>query len=286
MTRIRYGLEALLVRLMLLLFKAIGPDPASALGGWLGRTIGPRLAASRKALRNLDNSLPEQDNHSAVIKGMWDNLGRVIAEYPHLRRIGRDRVTIINQDILESIKSHGGAVVLFTAHLGNWEIAPAVGLAHDYPFDVIYRAPNNPIIDRLLCHYRGLNGAVKSYPKSRSGMRDVVRTIKNNHPIGILIDQKYNEGIAADFFGRPAMTSTAFIDLAKNYDALLCPVRIERLNGANFQMTFYEPLDVSGPVEKTLQKAHILLEGWIKQRPDQWLWLHRRWDSDKLKDLS
>ena len=101
------------------------------------------------------------------------------------------------------------------------------------------------------------------------------------------IDQKYNEGVEADFFARPAMTSPAFVELAPRYRCPLLPVRMERLEGARFRMTVYEPLDVINSdgtpkdIRACIDAAHAMLQNWITDKPGQWIWLHRRWKNQE-----
>lgn len=293
MKKLRYIIEGCFLHLLMFMFRLMPLDAASATGGWIGRTIGPRLAASRKARKNLNNALPDltEERQTSIIKGMWDNLGRTMAEYPHLEKIARARVTYSDPHgaIPEMQQSPDKPYIYMAGHLANWEAAAvSILLQHNVPFNAIYREPNNPMARKLLDNARTLGGRFKTFPKSRNGMRQVVKSIKDGENVGILIDQKYNEGIAVDFFGMPAMTSPAFIELAQKFGAKILPGRVERLEGANFRITLYEALkikDKSGqnrPVEDILKEAHLHLESWITERPEQWLWLHKRWPSAVL----
>ncbi len=284
---IRYGFEAFGLWILLLVFSLLPAQAASNFGGWIGRSIGPRLAASRKARRNLENALPDlsEARKDEIIKGMWDNLGRLFAEYPHLETLSAEHTEIIGGEILqEAIDSPKGAV-FFGGHLGNFDInAGAVFKQYNHAIGISYRAPNNPWSDKLLIKARTLNGRLKVYSKSRHGGKNMMTAIKNGGELGILIDQKYNQGIAMPFFGMDAMTNTFFVQLAQKYKCPLIPIRNRRLDGANFSLTFYDPIEVEGKsVEEVVAEAHSLLEGFIKETPEQWLWLHRRW-SDGPKD--
>ncbi|MCB9988847.1 MAG: lipid A biosynthesis acyltransferase [Rhodospirillales bacterium] len=284
MKNIRYFFEYIFIWLIMALFGLMALDAASALGGWLGRTIGPRLATSRKALANIKTALPGRDDqeYGEILAGMWDNLGRVMAEYPHLRQILSERVELIGSDILETLKNDDQSGVVFGAHLANWEAA-ALTIQTFLPTDAIYRAPNNPAVDHILTKARNITGDLKAIPKSKTGARQILRSMKEGRHIGILIDQKYNEGLAIPFFGRDAMTSPAFAELPQKFKCPLVPGRIERLEGAHFRVTIYPPLPLFTPegTERTLEDiigdAHKMLEEWIIEHPAQWLWLHRRW---------
>jgi KDO2-lipid IV(A) lauroyltransferase len=149
----------------------------------------------------------------------------------------------------------------------------------------IYRAPNNPFSDKLLKWARSMGGKLKTIPKSKTGTRQLVKALQEGAHIGMLIDQKYNEGIEADFMGRPAMTSPVYAQLAQKFDIPLIPLRIERTEGPNFRVTVFPPLETRNKnIEEIIDESHKLLGNWIKEKPEQWLWLHRRWDSKKLKE--
>ncbi|MGB0720717.1 MAG: lysophospholipid acyltransferase family protein, partial [Bdellovibrionales bacterium] len=240
---------------------------------------GPRLAASRKAYHNLERALPEGD-YDTIIAGMWDNLGRVICEYPHLARIARERVRIEGLENLPDPSA--GNVIFISAHMANWEIncaAPLVQLG--LAVDVTYRAPNNPYVAAILEKIRSFGGRLQAYPKSRSGGRALMKAVREGRNIGILIDQKYNEGVEASFFNQPAMTNPIFVQLAQKFDLPLIPIQIVRVEGAHFRLIIHPALDVQGVAESDIiTQAHTLLEGWIREKPEQWLWLHRRWKLD------
>lgn len=283
---IRYLLEAALVSVLFAIFSLLPAQTSSNFGGWLGRMVGPRLAASRKARRNLARALPDldEDTQNQAIKGMWDNLGRIIAEYPHLEELALDHTEITGKEHLEAAIENPNGAIFFGAHYGNWEINAAAVLMHyDRAIDLSYRAPNNPWTDKLLMKARTLGGQLPAHAKSRHGGKNMMDAIKGGGALGILIDQKYNQGISMPFFGMEAMTNPFFVQLAQKYGCPLVPIRNQRLDGASFRLNVYEPLDVfepdgsARPVEDVIKDAHAMLEGWIKEEPEHWLWLHRRW---------
>ncbi len=288
MIKLRYQIETAGLFMLTGIFRILPLDAASAAGGWLGRFIGPRLAASRKARRNLENAMPDLDVHgqNKIIAGMWENLGRVIAEYPHLQKIGKERVTFDVDPISQKLFDDNTPCMMVGAHMANWEVGAAgLLLTLGKPVDLTYRAPNNPGADRLLMKARTLNGRLRAYPKSRGGGQEIIRAMRDGRTIGMLVDQKYNEGVPVPFFGRAAMTNPAFVQLARKYGYPLVPWRIERTKGAHFKITVCPPLlTEERSTENIIAQAHTLLEDWIRQRPEQWLWLHRRWDSRKLSE--
>ena len=260
---------------------------ASALGGAVGRWIGPQLRVSNLARRNLRAAFPELTGPQieTIVRGMWDNLGRVAAEYPQLRKIRvfapRGPVETRGLEHLDRALRDGKRVILFAGHLANWEIAALAGGQYGLDIAQIYRAPNNPLVDRMLARLRG--GDSELIPKGAVASRRAVRALRRGGHVSLLADQKLNEGIAVPFFGRPAMTAPALALLGLHFDCAILPVRVERLGGARFRLTLYPPLDVSRTGQRDADVMAIMtavnqtLEGWIRERPEQWFWVHSRW---------
>jgi len=288
MKKLRYILEAIFVYLAFGIFSVLPVELSSNIGGWIGRTIGPRLGASRKARANLENSFPGKTARDidSIILAMWDNLGRVFTEYPHLRNIALNRCEVSGLEYLQDIKPESPVIVI-CGHLANWELQPFYfNYKTDRPVSCVYREPNNPYTAKILDRARNPESRGKYIPKSQRGAREIVNTIRGGDNLIILIDQKYNEGIPADFFGRAAMTSTSFAQLATKYDCPIIPVQIERLPSCRFRLTIHPPFRTEGRTDEDIVLyAHKLLEEWITARPGQWLWLHRRWNSKTLKDF-
>lgn len=282
MKQVRYVLEAALLGCVFVVFRFMPVDAASAVGGALGRMIGPRLAASRKARRHISLALPERtkEDIEAIVRGMWDNLGRVVAEYPHLSYIVRHRLTVRDEAIVDETLAAGRGAVFFSLHMGNWEIPPVyLHVIKGADVQSMYRAPNNPYVDKMIHHFRTLGADIPAWNKSRAGGQGAMKAVRSGASIAILIDQKYNEGISVPFFGMNAMTNPFFVKLAQKFDVPLVPATLKRTDGVHFQLQLYPPMDVDGCTdEESLAQAHHILEAAIKDTPEQWLWLHRRWN--------
>lgn len=282
MKRVQYLLEAIILKFILFFFSILPSKTASNIGGALGGFIGPKMGASGKAMRNLQRALPNAAN-DATIKAMWQHLGRIIAEYPHLESLSRETEVVGMEHLKAALDSENGTI-FFGAHLGNWELNAAVVLTQcGVAPDLTYRAPNNPYVDKMLMDARSVGGQISGHSKSAAGGKGLMKSLKSGHCAGILIDQKYNEGLSIPFFGIEAMTNPVFVQLAQKYKCALVPIRNERLEGTNFRLNVYEPIeifdsnDAPRPIEDVIKDAHALLESWITERPEQWLWLHRRW---------
>lgn len=280
-----YPLQGAALWVLVTLFGLLPVDRASALGGRIARLIGPRLGASRKALRNVERAMPEiaAQERRRIVAGMWDNLGRVAAEYPHLARIAADpdRVEVVGAENLAR-GTRDRPAILFSAHLANWELLMPTARRLGVALTLVYRRPNNPLAARLIDRLRGGDSAML-VPKGRRGAKALVDALRRGGSIALLVDQKLNRGVAAPFFGRDAMTTPAPAEFAMRFGASLVPVRVERLEGVRFRVEILPPMDIpdDGGRERdplaVTARMNALLETWIRERPEQWLWLHRRW---------
>jgi Kdo2-lipid IVA lauroyltransferase/acyltransferase len=282
-----HRLEAWGAALLFGAFAALPLDCASALGGAMGRLIGPFLGISKRARRNIKRALPElsEIEVAEIIAGMWDNLGRVAAEFPHLRKIRvfepGGRVETHGFEHMDRAVAAGRRMIIFSGHIANWEIGMLAAVQYGISVAQIYRAANNPLIDRIITRFRGEAGEL--IPKGAVAARRSIATLRRGAHLTMLADQKMNDGIPVPFFGRPAMTTSALAVLALRFDCDVLPARVERLEGARFRLTVCPPLPLPRSGSSHSDAAALMalvnatLEGWIRDRPEQWFWVHRRW---------
>lgn len=290
----RHLIEAALIYSLTAFFAILPVAVASALGGAIGRAIGPRLAVNRRAQAHILKVWPDcpPARVQQIIIGMWDNLGRNFAEYPHLQTIVTTRCTFVGADIAKNATLAHGHAVVFSGHIANWEVCNAAyHFAIETPIHAIYRAPNNPFLTRLLDKMRSLNGRIMTIPKSTAGARAIVKAVRDKHSLALLIDQKYNQGIAVPFLGWMAMTTTAPVANAQKYKMPIIPVRCTRLPHCHFRVEVLPPIPAFAPdgtpraETDVMTEMNDLLGHWIAERPEHWIWLHRRWSSQKVADL-
>jgi KDO2-lipid IV(A) lauroyltransferase len=281
---VRYPIEAALVLGAYAACRALPIDAASALGGWLARTLGPLLPVTRRAERNLARAMPELPPREIerIVRAMWDNIGRVFAEYPHLERIARTRVELVNGEGFDCVRGDGRSGIVFSGHIGNWELIPQVTQRQGVGGALVYRTPNNPVVAWLIRRARRWPPDLQ-LAKGAAGARGAIELLRSGRRLSILVDQKMNDGIAVPFFGRDAMTPSGIAQLGRRFNCPVVPVRVERLAGCRFRFTVYPPLaipdsgDRAADARKVMTAANALLERWIRERPEQWLWIHRRW---------
>jgi Kdo2-lipid IVA lauroyltransferase/acyltransferase len=281
--------EAALAKVFMGLFAVLSLDAASACGGYLARWIGPRLGVSRGAaarLRGVFPDKPETDIKN-IIADMWENLGRTVAEFPHLSKLdtltANNRVEVIGVEHLTALKDQGRAGIFFSAHFGNWELVPLTVDQRDMHSTIAYRQANNPLVDKMIRDLRRKAVGAAHVPKGAEGARALLRALKAGDHIGLLVDQKMNDGIAVPFFGRDAMTAPALAQLALRYDAAVLPIHCERIRGAHFRLVIEAPLSVVTSDDKNSEIYGLMcqvnerIEAWIRAHPAQWMWVHKRW---------
>ncbi len=266
------------------LFAVLPVEAASGLGGWIARTVGPRLKPSAIARDNLRRVFPDLSaaEIERIVVAVWDNLGRNVAEYPHLKTIIAERTEIVGGEHIVALGTDGQPGIMIGAHFGGWELSGLLGEHLGIPVHAVYRAPNNPWIDRLIRKARG-NAAERCIPKGAQGARTLISVMRRGGHLGMLVDQKMNDGIPVEFMGRTAMTAPAVATLALKFRCPVVPGRIERLPGARFRAVVLPPLplpdsgDTQRDVLDLMERINRLIEGWVRENPSQWLWLHRRW---------
>jgi KDO2-lipid IV(A) lauroyltransferase len=272
------------------LMRAVGLLPidwVSGLGAAVTRRFGPRLKRpTARTLRNLAIAFPElsaEERHRIMV-AMWANLGRIGAEYAVLGRIAdsRDRVELEGAQNIVDAYHLGRPVVFVSGHIGHWEIAPVMARIYDIPVTGIYRPPDNRFIDRAIRELRRKCG-MTLLPRGRESVRDAMAKLAEGENLAILVDQRHIFGRNLPFFGHPAQTATTAADMAIRYQATILPVRVKRLRGARFRVIAEKMITPSPNADRTAEADRLMtdvngvLERWIRDTPEQWLWPHRRW---------
>ncbi len=238
----------------------------------------PRLR--RIALRNLE--LAGYSNAPEIADGVFQSLGRVIDSVARFPKLNRENIhRYIRYDGLENYtraKAQGRGVLIPTAHLGNWELS---AFAHAYltePMHIVVRPLDNPRLDAWVERRRALSGNHIIYKKEAA--REILKALHAGDAVGILIDQNVvpAEGVFIHFFGRKACAGTAFVKFAHHTGAPVVPgFALWEEKESRYVLRFYPEIEMTGDVQADTQRVHAFLESVIRQYPDQWLWVHRRW---------
>jgi KDO2-lipid IV(A) lauroyltransferase len=284
-------LQAVALNGAIVALRCLGPVRSSNLAGFVARTVGPHLAVSRVAEANLRRAMPELSAaaRAAIIRGVWDNLGRTAGELPHLASFARTDSgpgwEIAGEEHLAPLRLPGAQAIFFSAHIGNWEMILPIAATLGLPIAGAYRAAGNPYVNALIqdMRQRALGSGVAMFAKGAQGARQAVQHLHAGGSLGLLVDQKMNDGIAVPFFGIPAMTAPATAQLALRYGLPIIPVHVVRLAPARFRLVCDAPLQVARTGNRAVDTLAITtamnatLEAWIRADPASWLWLHRRW---------
>jgi KDO2-lipid IV(A) lauroyltransferase len=270
------------------------PRPA-AVGVGLGLArfaylLGGRLR--RTGERNLELAFPElsADERSRILRASFQNLGRLLGEFSHLpHTTPEDLKRFIDCEGLENLEAaqkRGQGVILFTGHLGAWELSSFALSAFGYPMSFLVRRIDNPKIEPLVERTRTRFGN-RSIDK-RAAARPMLRILRQGGTLGLLVDLNTlpHEGVFVDFFGIPASTTASLATLALRTGAAVLPVFVpwdkER---RRFRLRIDPPLQVqsTGDMERDVRqltaKFTSVIEDYVRRFPDQWLWIHKRWNT-------
>ena len=294
--KFRYAVEAAFFFAAIGLFRLLGLDKASAFGGLMGRTVLYRTPIANRGRTNLNAAFPERSEAEieTILREVCDNLGRTVAEYAHLDKFDfggpKARVEVVGTEHVSSALARRKGAICFSGHFANWELMAFAG-AHLFGAEgEVYRPVNNPYVDTWLVAQRQKNGPRDQIPKGHSGTRRLFTLLRRGQIACLLADQKTNEGVAVPYFGREAMTTPAPAALALRLDCALVPAAIERLNGARFRCRVHPALEFtpSGDYERDVISLTAALtqkiEEIVCERPSQWLWIHRRWPTERAQD--
>lgn len=287
--------EAALVQGLIRLLGSLPPIRAAQLGKAVAGRIGPLISASKTADKNLQFAMPECSAaaRKQIIREVWENLGQTMAELVCLKKIkevpegaaGPGYSLSGWDEHVAPLIEPGKPLLFFTGHLANWEVMPLMAETKGVEFGFMYRAASNQLVDEMLRQLRqGAYGRkVSMFPKGASGARAAYAHLRQGHALGLLVDQKLDTGVSAPFFGKPAMTMDALASFALKFRCPVLPVHVMRLGPARLRVVCEPPLAVPQSGDKQADMYDLVcamnetVEGWVRQRPGEWLWLHRRW---------
>ena len=296
LTKFIFLIEGFFLCLWILICRTIGIDFASNLGSVLAKIIGPLSKFDIRAQKNIKKIFPniKIKEQNKIIRGMWDNLGRNIGEFPFANKLNPykskkinslnngPRFVIEGKQHLENIYHNQSGAIFFSAHIGNWEICPLILSGKDLKVTSIYRHANNPINEKIIQWMR--KGISIYAPKGPTGAKTLFKALRKKEFVAILADQKLNEGELIDFLGHPAKTATAIAELSLKLSIPIIPIHVERIKGASFRYIIDKPIinlkknyNHKEELIFLLNKINKKIEKWIRENPEQWLWIHNRW---------
>jgi Kdo2-lipid IVA lauroyltransferase/acyltransferase len=271
------------------------PDKTASFFGRATRFIGRRLREDRIGRENLTAAFPEKspEEIETILAGVWDNLGRIGAEFAHLDHIwdydadhpenpSRIEFSPRTKELFDQLRDDGKPALIFTSHLGSWEL-PALGaVAHGLDVAILYRRPNIESADRAIERIRSINMGTL-IPAGRDAPLKLAEALKNNQHVAMLVDQYLTNGVEVTFFGRKTKANPMLARLLRQIECPIHGTRIIRLPNNRFRAELSEEVkpvrDAAGQIDiqGTMQAVTDVVEGWVREYPEQWLWLHRRW---------
>ena len=273
--------------------RALPLQSSADAGSAVLRTVGPWLREQRIGRANLAAAFPDKPAHEIdqILEGVWDNLGRFGAEFAHIDQLwdynpskgpGRIMESDESERIALRLRDDGKPAVVFSAHLANWELAAVGAASYGLDTTVLYRRPNNRVISDYVIERRsGRMGTL--VPTTLEAPTALVEALKRGSHVAVLVDQYYRRGVPVTFFGRRTMANPLIPWLLRKVECPLHGIRVVRYPGGRFQLRMTEalpvPRDAKGRVDMqgTMQVITDVVESWVREHPEQWLWLHRRW---------
>jgi len=260
----------------------------------IARTIGPLLREQRIGRANLTAAFPEKSpaEIEEILAGVWDNLGRMGAEFAHLDHIwdfgeeypedGRIELAPGTRALFHKLRLDGKPALIFASHLANWELPALAAVAHGLDAAILYRKPNIPSADRIIQELRQVKMGTL-VPAGRDAPLKLAEALRNGQHVAMLVDQYLTSGVEVTFFGRKTRANPTLARLLRQVECPVHGVRVIRLPGRRFRAELSEEVvpvrDEKGQIDiqGTTQAITSVVEGWIREHPEQWLWLHRRW---------
>ena len=270
------------------------PNKTANLFGRILRLIGPMTREQKIGRANLTAAFPEKSPQEikTVLAGVWDNLGRIGAEFAHLDHIwdydpdrpekSRIEFSARSEELFDQIRDDGKPALIFACHLGNWELPALAAVAHGLDAAILYRRPNIASADRIIQEMRSVKMGTL-IPAGRDAPLRLAEALQNGQHVAMLVDQYLTNGVEVTFFGRKTRANPMLARLLRQVECPIHGVRIIRLPGHRFRAELSEEVkpvrDAAGQIDiqGTMQAITSVVEGWIREYPDQWLWLHRRW---------
>jgi KDO2-lipid IV(A) lauroyltransferase len=270
------------------------PTKTANLFGRVIRLIGPTLREQRIGRANLTAAFPEKspEEIEAILAGVWDNLGRVGAEFAHLDHIwdhdeahpelGRIEIPPRTRELFHQLRLDGKPALIFASHLGNWEMPALAAVAHGLDCAILFRRPNIASADRIIEEMRSVKMGTL-IPAGRDAPFRLAEALQKGQHVAMLVDQYLTGGVEVTFFGRKTRANPMLARLLRQVECPIHGVRIIRLPGHRFRAEVSEEVkpvrDATGKIDiqGTTQAITSVVEGWIREYPEQWLWLHRRW---------
>jgi len=283
--KLKYFFQFIIVIFFFFIFKLLGAKFSSSFSGKLFGFIGPLFRSKHIIYNNILRVFPNIQNKELkkISKNMWNNYGRVFAEYMFIKefRSGslKGNIKIKGEEILKQIKKENKNVIFVSGHFSNFELMAMEISKCGIDLCAIYRPLNNIYLNPIMENIRKKYICEKQIKKGMSGTRELVSLLKKNYSAALMLDQRVSQGIKSKFFNQEAFTTTIPAQIAKKYNLPVVPIFIERLNGIDFIMKVYDPIyfSTNQSTSEITRKLNLIIEKMIIKNPNEWIWTHNRW---------
>ncbi|HEY2226946.1 MAG TPA: lipid A biosynthesis lauroyl acyltransferase [Xanthobacteraceae bacterium] len=261
---------------------------------WFMRKVGPWLPEHRVGRANLVAAFPDKPaaEIERILMGVWDNLGRYAVEFAQIERLTNHDPSRPEDDIVADpaiterfhrLRHDGKPALIFASHLANWELPALVAARHGLDTAVLFRRPNiGAVSDAVLKIRAGCMGTLVA--TGLDAPVKLLRMLEADRHVAMLVDQHFVKGVDVTFFGRPCKANPLIAQLARHVECPIHGTRIVRREDRNrFSIEMTDAIaparDAQGriDIQGTMQVITSVIEGWVREQPEQWLWLHRRW---------
>tara|TARA_B100000575_G_C23094420_1_gene631112 strand:- start:224 stop:1084 length:861 start_codon:yes stop_codon:yes gene_type:complete len=281
----KYFFQFLFSVFSFIIFKIIGPNLSSNISGKIFEMIGPFFRSKKIIHNNIKRAIPGIDENRLrkIENSMWNNYGRVFAEYIFLKdfRYGKlaSKIQIEGQEILEEIRQNNRQVVFISGHLSNFELMAMSIEKSGINLSAIYRPLNNIFLNVIMENIRKKYVCKNQIKKGIGGLKKLIKFKKKNYSTALMIDQRVSEGISSPFFNKDALTTTIPAQLVKKFNLSIVPVYIERIKGLKYKIIINKPLNFSqdSSLQDITDQLNKYLEKFILNKPEHWIWSHNRW---------
>jgi KDO2-lipid IV(A) lauroyltransferase len=282
---IKYFFQFIFIIIFFSLFKLLGLRISSAIGGKIFEIIGPLFRSTNLIHSNIKKAFPDINlkDLNNITKLMWNNYGRVFAEYMFIKDFRTDRssskIKIEGQEILDKIKREGKPVVFISGHFSNFELMAMHIEKSGIKLSAIYRPLNNIFLNKIMERIRKKYICKNQIKKGIGGMKKLINLKKDNYSTALMIDQRVSQGIVSNFFNHKALTTTVPAQLVKKYRIPVVPIFIERINDINFRIVIKNPVNFNNElsIKDITEQLNRILEQMILFKPEEWIWSHNRW---------
>ena len=285
MNKIKYFFQFLIVIFIFFIFRLLGIKISSFIGGKIFQFIGPFFRSKKIIHLNIKRAFPnlEQKEIDKITSNMWNNYGRVFAEYMFIKKFRNNQlnnnIIIEGKEILNDLKEKNIKAIFISGHFSNFELMAMQIEKIGIKIATIYRPLNNIFLNFIMENIRTKHICKKQIKKGIGGLKDLLKLNKEGYSTALMIDQRVSQGSKVDFFNEKAFTTTIPAQLIKKFNIPVVPIFIERFDGVKFKMKVYKPIYFpdSNSIDNITGKLNKILEKMILDSPNYWIWSHNRW---------